>query len=108
MEIDFNSRFLANSDNTGRFVVYSMTTGVRYYVEPIGDPYVQWGDVNPATGKVEGNYGTKFKGSITEHESMITDVNGFSNIDILSVGSSPLAEIYRRDREHELNQLKPN
>ena len=46
-------------------------TGRKYYVEPIGG-HSDWGDINPATKKVEGDYGEKYKGSVSEKESMIT------------------------------------
>jgi hypothetical protein len=39
-----------------------------------------WGDINPATKKVEGTYGSKYRGGIKEDESMITKENGFENI----------------------------
>lgn len=48
---DLDKRFLTNTDETGRFIVKSLTTGKKYYIEPIG---------NPATKKVEGDYGQKY------------------------------------------------
>lgn len=33
---DIKKRFLTNTDETGRFIVKSLTTGKTYYVEPIG------------------------------------------------------------------------
>lgn len=48
---DLEKRFLKNTDDTGR----------KYYVEPIGG-HSDWGDINPATKEVEGDYGEKYKG----------------------------------------------
>ena len=56
---DLDKRFLTNTDETGRFIVKSLTTGKKYYIEPIGNP-ADWGDINPATKKVEGDYGQKY------------------------------------------------
>ena len=52
--------FLVNSDDTGRFIIKSLKTGRTYYIEPIdGGEKVDWGDLNPATKKIEGDYGSK-------------------------------------------------
>lgn len=106
MTTEFNKRFLTDSDDTGRFTVTSIVTGKKYYVEPIGGNQVAWGDVNPATKKVEGSYGEKYKGSIIESESLITKENGFDNITYSGVGASPFSEIDRRDKEYELLRKK--
>ena len=82
-------RFLTNTDETGRFIVKSLKTGKTYYVEPIDNGNrTEWGDLNPCTKKLEGNYGTKYKGSIKESESLITEENGFKNIVTLDPGYS--------------------
>ena len=57
MTQEFRSRFLTNTDDTGRFIVHSTVTGKTYYVEVIGGAPTNWGDLNPATKKVEGSYG---------------------------------------------------
>lgn len=44
---DFNSRFLKNRDDTGRFIVVSKRTGKKYYVEAIGDPHIEWRKYRP-------------------------------------------------------------
>jgi len=106
MTQEFNKRFLTDSDETGRFTVTSLITGRKYYVEPIDGKPVQWGDVNPATKKIEGSYGKKYKGSISESESLITKENGFDTITYSGVGSSPFSEIDRRDKEYELLRKK--
>ena len=48
-----------------------------------------WGDVNPSTKEVEGNYGNKHIGAIHEDESIITEDNEFKNIINLEPGVSP-------------------
>lgn len=67
-------------------------TGRKYYVEPIGG-HSDWGDINPATKKVGGDYGEK--------ESMITPENGFVLIETLEPGVSPLSVIEERDKRYE-------
>ena len=94
--------FLVNSDDTGRFIVKSIKTGHTYYVEPIdGGERVDWGDLNPATKKLEGDYGSKHKGAIKESESLITEENGFTNITTLPPGYSPLEYIEELDKKYE-------
>ena len=77
--------------NTGRYYV---TVGDRtFYVEPIdntlGKGRRTWGDVNPSTKEINGNYGNKYLGAIHEDESIITEGNGFKNIINLKPGQSP-------------------
>ncbi len=93
---DLEKRFLKNTDDTGRFIYQSLVTGRKYYVEPIGG-HSDWGDINPATKKVGGDYGEKYKGSVSEKESMITPENGFVLIETLEPGVSPLSVIEERD-----------
>ncbi|CAL2089731.1 conserved protein of unknown function [Tenacibaculum sp. 190524A02b] len=94
-------RFLQGTDHTGRFVVKSKVTGITYYVEPIdnGKPDKLWGDLDPATKKLTGDYGNVRRGAVKEVDSMITKENGFVNIDTFK--GSPLAEIDRRDKVYE-------
>jgi hypothetical protein len=74
MEKTLKQRFFENRDETGRFMVYSFKTGIRYFVEPLlGGEKRKFGDLNPATGKVEGNYGDKYIGAIHSSESLITE-----------------------------------
>ena len=102
-------RFLTNSDETGRFIVKSLVTGVTYYVESIGDSHpADWGDLDPATKKMTGSYGEKHCGCITEDESLITEENGFKNIEMLGVGVSPMSEIEARDKAYEQRMKKHN
>lgn len=77
---DLDKRFLTNTDETGRFIVKSLTTGKKYYIEPIGSGH-------PA-------------GCISEKESLITPENGFKIIETLEAGVSPLSVIYQRDEEY--------
>lgn len=59
------------------------------------------GDINPATKEVEGNYGSKYTGCVSEKDSLITEENGFKIIETLEAGVSPLSVIYQRDAEYE-------
>lgn len=94
--------FLVDSDKTGRFIVTSLTTGRKYYVEPLDNgTRTEWGDLNPATKKIEGEYGAKHKGAIKESESLITEENGFENIVTLEPGYSPLEYIEQLDKKYE-------
>ena len=94
-------QFLTDTDHTGRFIVTSIQTGRKYYVEPIGTTKTAWGDINPATGKVEGHYGSKYRGSIAKSESLISDENGFDKIHNIPPGLSPLAYIENLDAKYD-------
>ena len=101
MDNEFNKKFLTKRDETGRFIVKSLKTGKTYYIEPIdNNNRSNWGDLDPVTRKMTGNYGTKYKGSIKPEESMITKENGFDKIYILEPGESPLSYIERIDKEY--------
>jgi len=79
---------------TGRF--YFKVQGRTFCIEPIDNSEGAkklWGDVDPATKTLKGNYGDKNKGCITEKESIITEENGFKNITTLPKGVSPLSYI---------------
>ncbi len=97
---EFLRRFLVDSDKTGRFVVKSKQTGRVYYVEALhnGGPSM-WGDRDPVTQKMTGDYGQKYPGAIHEKDSLITQENGFDEISYVHQGS-PFAEIDRRDEEY--------
>ena len=98
-----NTNFSIEKDfnGNGRFTYYSIRTGKRYFVEPIETEHTPiWGDVNPATGKIEGSYGQKNKGGSKEKESKITNENGFINIFYAGVGTSPLWEIEKLDAKY--------
>lgn len=91
------TQFLQQTDETGRFLVRSDRTGRTYFVEPIGKSDRGWGDMDPATKNVTGSYGDKYRGSIDAKDSLITEQNGFKNIEVLDKGVSPLAAIEARD-----------
>lgn len=93
--------------DTGRH--YYTYKGRTFCIEPIdnsGGKGKLWGDLNPATKKMEGNYGSKNRGSVTEEESIITKENGFDDIHYSPVGSNPIGYIRsfmdRLDREGKL------
>jgi len=98
------NRFLTRTDKTGRFIVSSKITGIIYFIEPIdnGKPDKLWGDVDPATKKLTGDYGNKSIGAVKEKDSLITKENGFINISTFK--GSPLGEIDRRDKMYESHQ----
>ncbi len=100
MRQDILKRFLTNTDETGRFLMKSRHTGIIYFVEPIYNGKTpQWGDVDPATKKLTGSYGSKYTGAVTKKESLITEENGFVNIGYFK--GSPFGAIDQRDREHQ-------
>lgn len=84
------SRFLTNTDETGRFIMTSKRTGRTYCVEPIGDPHVEWGSVNPGSDDLMVKKAwKKHTGSIAAKDSLITEANGFKNIKMCEPGLSP-------------------
>lgn len=102
---EMRQRFLIDTDHTGRFIVSSKETGIDYYVEPVGNCKTNWGDLDPATGKVTGKYGVKYRGSVDEKDSLITEDAGFKNIKTLQPGISPLYYIYKIDKDRERERL---
>lgn len=96
-----HERFLTDTDSTGRFVVTSVRTGKKYWVEPIiGKHTPRWGDMDPATKKLTGSYGEKYPGAVSEADSLITIENGFDKIHRLDPGTSPMAYIDALDAEY--------
>lgn len=94
-------KFKTKTEDSGRFIVTSKRTGKEYFVEPIGDPHLAWGSVDPATGKMNVKKGwKKNKGSIEADESLISKENGFEKIHSLKAGESPLAYIDRLDAKY--------
>ncbi len=102
MRREILKRFLQGTDHSGRFIVKSKVTGITYFIEPIdnGKPDKLWGDLDPATKKLTGDYGNVRRGAVKTSESMITEENGFVNIRTFK--GSPLGEIDRRDRIYEM------
>jgi len=90
---EIHKKFFTDTDETGRHVVISFRTGCKYYIEPIDGKKIKWGDLNPATGKIEGAYGSKYKGSISKKESLISEENGFENVIELQPGQSTMEYI---------------
>ena len=91
----FWKKFYKDRDHTGRYVIVSERTGIKYAIEPV-TPRINtevWGDLDPASGKILGSYGKKYQGSIDAKESLITEENGFRNIIELEKGVSPEAYI---------------
>jgi hypothetical protein len=74
---------------TGRYFVIDQKTKRKFCVEPITGNRTNWGDLDPATKKLTGSYGQKHQGSIDIDESIITEENGFKNIELIPVGVSP-------------------
>jgi hypothetical protein len=70
---EFREKFFKDTDHTGRHMCVSFRTGKRYYIEAIEGKTVKWGDLNPATGKVEGNYGGKYRGAVSKDESIVNE-----------------------------------
>ena len=69
-----------------------MNSGRKFCVEEFGDPHIKWGNINPATKKLEGVF-SKADEVIDEHNTEITKENGFRNICMLNPGTSPFAYI---------------
>lgn len=104
MNSEFRTKFLTNTDDTGRFIVVSQRTGRRYFVEPIETAHTpKWGSVDPATGEFMHKKGDgKYRGGISPSESLITPENGFdpSKIHLLDRGVSPLLAIDALDAKY--------
>lgn len=98
---DIRKNFLINSSETGRHIVRSLETGKEYYVECLGDPHLEWGSLDQATGKMTVKKGwKKYRGSIDADESLITKENGFDKVHDLPVGINPLYYINELDKKY--------
>ena len=78
--------------NTGRYRVIDLKTGKYVIVEPVDDKKHRsrsWGDIDPATKTVSGNYGNKYNGAVEEKDSIIRKENGYNKIETTDVGESP-------------------
>jgi hypothetical protein len=69
-----------------------MKSGRKFMVEEWGDPHVEWGNINPATKKLE-KVSVKEADVIDESNTKITQENGFKNICFLAPGTSALGYI---------------
>jgi len=97
---NLDQKFLVNTEDTGRFIVISKRTGRKYFVEAIGDPHIQWGSVDAASGKLNTKKGWKrFRGSIDKEDSLITK-DSFDKIHSLTPGESPLVYIDKLDAKY--------
>lgn len=76
---------------TGRYWVI-MKSGRKFLVEEWGNNHVQWGDIDPATKKLQ-KIIVKNVEEINEENTLIRKENGFKNICMLSAGTSPLGYI---------------
>ena len=74
-------------NDNGRY--FFTQNGRTFCVEPIGGNHTVWGDINPATKEIEGDYGKKYIGCVDEEDSIVTKENGFKNIMTLPAGVSP-------------------
>lgn len=97
--------FMTETDDTGRFIVYSYRTGVRYFVEPIDNrertDWTNWGSIDPSTGTLVNKPGfRKYHGAINEKDSLITEENGFTQIKMCEPGLSPHAWIEWKDAKY--------
>lgn len=100
MRQDILKRFLTKTGETGRFLMKSRITVLGISLSQfIMGKLKKWGDLNPATGQIEGDYGSKYKGAVPKKESLITQENGFVNIGYFK--GSPFGAIEVRDREHQ-------
>ena len=103
MEKEILKRFFEDRDETGRFMVISNVTGIKYFVEPIGDGRGgDWGSYNPGTGEIEHKKGDgKYTGSVHLQDSLVTAENGFINVELLVQGESPMGIIALRDEAYQ-------
>jgi hypothetical protein len=76
---------------TGRYWVI-LKSGRKFMVEEWGTNNVQWGDIDPATKKLN-KVKIKDVEEINETNTLITKSNGFKNICFLSPGTSALGYI---------------
>lgn len=101
--------FWLDRDETGRQMEVSYKTGIRYYIEPLGNGRpADWGSYNPSTGNIENKKGFgKCTGSVLPSESIVTEDNGFKNVAELGIGTSYRSEIDKRDAIHYANGVRP-
>ena len=92
--------------------IHSHILNKTFYVEVMEDhpdnlDRVQWGDVNPATNKLEtGDYGKKNTVGINMSDSVIKEENGFDNINYLPPGTSPHGYVEMLEQQHFRKQLQ--
>ena len=69
-----------------------MKSGRKFMVEEWGSPHTNWGNIDPATKKLE-KVCVKESDEINENNTRITKENGFKNICFLAPGTSALGYI---------------
>ena len=79
-----------------RYYVY-MKSGRKFCVEEFGDPHIQWGNVIPGQNKIE-KVTSKMSEVIDESNTQIKKENGYKNICMLEMGTSPMAYIDALDK----------
>ena len=79
-----------------RYMVY-MKSGRKFMVKEMGNGHTDWGNVNPATKKLE-KVASKTEEIIDDSNTQITKDNGFKNIVLLDPGTSPLGFIDALDK----------
>ena len=100
MKTNLEKNFLVDSDKTGRFIVKSIRTGKKYFVEPVGDPHITWGSIDQASGKMSVKKGWKrYNGSVDASDSMVNEDN-FDKVHSLKAGESPLQYIEQLDAKY--------
>lgn len=74
---------------------------VIYVVEPIETKRPpKWGDVDPVSKELTGRYNGKTPGACKPSESIITEENGYENIELLNPGVSPFDVIKQRENNN--------
>jgi len=73
-----------------------MKSGRKFCVEEYGDPHIKWGNIDPATKRLE-IVKSKDDEIIDKTNTFITKENGFRNICMLEMGTSPMAYIEALD-----------
>lgn len=71
-------------------------SGRKFCVEPIGDVYINWGNVTNGGRNLE-KVSAKETNTINEDNSIIREDNGFKNICYLDPGTSPFGYIEHLD-----------
>lgn len=73
-----------------------MKSGRKFLVEEFGQPHIAWGNINPATKKLEA-VTSKESEEINETNTQITP-DRFKNIVMLNKGTSPIGYIEAIDK----------
>lgn len=74
-----------------------MKSGRKFCIEEYGDPHVSWGNVIPGQNKIE-KVSSKVDEIIDDSNTQITKENGYKNICMLEMGTSPIAYIGALDK----------